>query len=74
MDGCKPLYRLWELNPNPLQEEQVLLTTNPFLQFHTLTIYGYLLQDVSSYEQKLYLCPFVNLNLSQDGGYLNTLV
>ncbi|KAL6036630.1 hypothetical protein STEG23_033368, partial [Scotinomys teguina] len=64
MDGCKAP---WEQNPDPLQEEQVRLVTEPSLELHTLAINGYLLQDVRSYEQKLYLCPFVNHSPLQDG-------
>lgn len=32
IDGCKPPYRCGELNPGLLQEQQVLLNTDPSLQ------------------------------------------
>ena len=31
-DGCEPTDRYWEQNPDPLQEQQVLLTSKPSLQ------------------------------------------
>ena len=31
-DGCEPTCGCWDLNPGPLQEQQVLLTTEPSLQ------------------------------------------
>ena len=33
-DGCEPPCGFWELNPDPLQEQQMLLTTEPSLQPH----------------------------------------
>ena len=32
IDGCEPLCGFWELNPDPLQEQLVPLTTEPSLQ------------------------------------------
>jgi hypothetical protein len=29
---CEPSYEWWELNPNPLKEKLVLLTSEPLLQ------------------------------------------
>jgi hypothetical protein len=34
-DDCEPPYRCWELNPGPLQEQQVLLAAEPSLQPHS---------------------------------------
>jgi hypothetical protein len=31
-DGCEPPYGCWELNSGPLEEQLVLLTTEPSLQ------------------------------------------
>ena len=31
-DGCEPPYGCWELNSGPLEEQSVLLTSEPFLQ------------------------------------------
>jgi len=31
-DGCEPSYGCWDLNSGPLEEQSVLLTTEPFLQ------------------------------------------
>jgi hypothetical protein len=31
-DGCEPSYGSWELNSGPLEEQTVLLTTEPSLQ------------------------------------------
>ena len=31
-DGCEPLRGCWELNSGPLEEQPVLLTTEPSLQ------------------------------------------
>ena len=31
-DGCEPPCSCWELNPGPLEEQSVLLTTEPSLQ------------------------------------------
>ena len=31
-DGCEPPCRCWELNSEPLEEQPVLLTTEPSLQ------------------------------------------
>ena len=31
MDGCEPPCGSWELNPGSLEEQPVLLTTEPFL-------------------------------------------
>ena len=33
-DGCEPPCGCWELNSGPLQEQSVLLTTEPSLQPH----------------------------------------
>jgi hypothetical protein len=30
--GCEPPHRSWELNPDPMQVQQVLLTAKPHLQ------------------------------------------
>lgn len=32
--SCEPLHQCWELNPRPLQEQQVLLIAEPSLQPH----------------------------------------
>ena len=32
LDGCKPLCGFWVLNSGPLEEQPVLLTTEPSLQ------------------------------------------
>ena len=32
IDGCEPPCECWELNSGPLEEQSVLLTTEPFLQ------------------------------------------
>jgi hypothetical protein len=32
LDGCEPPYGCWELNSGPLEEQSVLLTTEPSLQ------------------------------------------
>ncbi|EGW01477.1 E3 ubiquitin-protein ligase NEDD4 [Cricetulus griseus] len=34
IDGCEPPYGCWELNPGPLEEQPVLLTSEPSLQPH----------------------------------------
>ena len=34
MHGCEPPCRGWELNLSPLQEQAMLLTTEPSLQLH----------------------------------------
>ena len=31
-DGCEPPYGCWELNSRPLEEQAMLLTTEPSLQ------------------------------------------
>ena len=31
-DGCKPACGCWELNSGPLEEQSVLLTSEPYLQ------------------------------------------
>ena len=31
-DGCEPPYGCWELNSGPLEEQAMLLTTEPSLQ------------------------------------------
>ena len=31
-DGCEPPCGCWELNPGPLEEQSLLLTSEPFLQ------------------------------------------
>lgn len=31
-DGCEPLYRCWELNSGPMEEQPLLITTEPSLQ------------------------------------------
>jgi len=40
--GCGPPspYRYWDLNPDPLEKQPVLLTTESLLQPLTLTSYG----------------------------------
>jgi hypothetical protein len=35
-DGCEPPYGCWELNAGPLEEQSVLLTTEPSLQPNSL--------------------------------------
>ena len=40
-DGCEPTYRGWELNLDPLEEQQVLLTAEPFLQPHLVLFKNY---------------------------------
>lgn len=37
-DGYKPLQGCWESNPGPLEEQSVVLTTEPFLQFKCLSL------------------------------------
>jgi hypothetical protein len=34
--SCQLPHGCWELNPGPLEEQPVLLTTEPSLQFHVL--------------------------------------
>lgn len=36
--GCEPPYGFWEWNPGPLQRQQVLLATEPSLQFSLMGI------------------------------------
>ena len=38
-DGCEPLYGCWELNSGPLEEQSVLLTTEPSLLCPTSKIF-----------------------------------
>ena len=38
-DGCEPPYGFWELNLNPLEEQQVFLITESPLQFPTIFSY-----------------------------------
>jgi hypothetical protein len=42
-DGCKLPCGCWELNPGPLEEQPVLVTTEPSLQLLFLHISTYLL-------------------------------
>jgi hypothetical protein len=35
-DGCEPPCGCWDLNSGPLEEQSVLLTTEPSLQSHKL--------------------------------------
>ena len=37
--GCEPLNSCWELNSGPLEEQPVLLTSEPFLQPEKLYIF-----------------------------------
>jgi hypothetical protein len=37
MDGCEPPCGCWDLNSGPLEEQSVLLTTEPFLQPNILS-------------------------------------
>ena len=37
-DGCEPPYGFWELNLSPLEEQQVFLTTESYLQCPTIFI------------------------------------
>lgn len=37
-DGCDLTWEFWELNLGPLEEQQVLLTTEPSHQPHNLTL------------------------------------
>ena len=36
-DNCEPVYRCWKLNPKPLEEQTVILTAEPSLQFQMMT-------------------------------------
>ena len=49
-DGCEPPCRCWELNSGPLEEQAMLLTTEPSLQPISLKFYSqlhYTIQDSS---------------------------
>jgi hypothetical protein len=37
-DDCEPSCGCWELNSGPLEEQLVLLTAEPSLQSHTMTL------------------------------------
>jgi hypothetical protein len=37
-DGCEPPCGFWELNSGPLEEQSVLLNTEPSLQPHTVVL------------------------------------
>jgi len=39
-DGCEPPCGFWELNPSPLQEQQVLLISKPSLQPHLISSFN----------------------------------
>jgi hypothetical protein len=39
MNGCEPPCVCWDLNSGPLEEQSVLLTTEPFLQPHAAILY-----------------------------------
>jgi hypothetical protein len=39
-DSCEPPYGCWELNSGPLEEQSVLLTTEPSLQPSTMDLEG----------------------------------
>lgn len=38
-DGCEQTCRCWELNPGLLEEQPVLLTTEPCFQSHAIVFY-----------------------------------
>ena len=38
VDTCKLVYGCWELSSDPLQEQQVRLTTETSLQYHKLVV------------------------------------
>jgi hypothetical protein len=42
-DGCEPLCGCWELNSGPLEEQTVLLTSEPSLQPPALSFLFYLI-------------------------------
>ena len=45
-DNCKLLCRWWELNPGPLEEETVFLTSRPSLQPPALFAWGHVPSDL----------------------------
>jgi hypothetical protein len=52
-DGCEPLCGCWELNSGPLEEQTMLLTTEPSLQLKETYFYYNLLiaamENIKSY-------------------------
>jgi hypothetical protein len=42
MDGCEPPCSCWDFNSEPLEEQSVLLTAEPFLQPRFLGFFGFL--------------------------------
>jgi hypothetical protein len=40
-DGCEPPYGCWEFNSGPLEEQSVLLTSEPSLQPPNLLLLGH---------------------------------
>ena len=52
-DSCELLCECWELNPGPLEEQSVLLTTEPSLQPHDFF-----------FKDRVSLCSLVVLELT----------
>lgn len=56
--GCEPPCRCWEVNPGPLEEHPVLLTSKPSLQPLALILF---LNSLILWKNKINCLPFPNL-------------
>ncbi|MQL00645.1 hypothetical protein EI005_25935, partial [Escherichia coli] len=58
-DGCEPPCGYWELNSGPLEEQSVVLTTEPSLQLQQDVFYASFFKKIS----------FVGQVVRSEGGY-----
>jgi hypothetical protein len=64
-DSCEPPYGYWEVNPDPLDEQPGLLTTEPSLQPLNVLLYQ---QGSPASIAPAPQLPFLSFPLSEQGG------